>query len=97
MYTVPPAPPTAVKVEPESLMSQPSVTSAFSITLILFPPVLMVEDAQSSAQIPTAEGAVLPALCEISLLVMFTTWLAVIWSTRIPPSASIRVFPSMIP
>ena len=86
-----------MKVDPESLMSQPSVTKAFSITLIVFPPELMTEEAQSSAQIPTAEGALLPALCEISLFVMFTTWFAVIPSTRIPPSALIRVFPSMIP
>ena len=62
VQTDPPLPPIAESVEPESTRSQPSVTIAFSITLMELPPVLITDEPQSSAQIPTAAGATRPGV-----------------------------------
>ena len=61
LYNAPPAPPIADSEEPVSTTSQPSVTSAFSITETVFPTELTIDEPQSSAQSPTAEGATRPA------------------------------------
>ena len=69
--TVPPLPPIAFKVEPVSYRSQPSVTIAFSMMVMSLPPVITPDVPQSSAQIPTAAGAVRPGVCVSVLSVMF--------------------------
>ena len=69
LYNDPPAPPIAFSEEPVSTTSQPSVTSAFSITETVFPTELTTDEPQSSAQSPTAEGATRPADCPIVLSV----------------------------